>query len=448
MLENLSEGFTAIISRIRGQSRLSEANVTETMGLIRDTLVNADVSLPVVEDFVEGMKPKALGHQVLGSITPGQALIKLVNDELVELMGAQAARLIVPGDQPRVILMCGLQGSGKTTTTAKLALNLKNSKKRILAASCDVHRPAAIEQLRVLSQDIGVDFHEPAQEDSSDAVRRATSALESAGQTLHDYVLVDTAGRNVIDDEMMAEIKSVSQSVSPSETLLVIDATLGQEALAVAKGFSEDLALTGICLSKLDGDARGGAAMSARATLGIPVKFIGVGEKPEDLQAFDPARMASRILGMGDIVSLVESATAAMGKSKVEKLERKLRKRKSPGLELSDMIEQMRQAEKLGGIDKMVDHLPAKISQKIKAAEVEPKVFRRMEAIYLSMTGFERRNPSMIKATRKIRIAKGSGVEVQQVNQLLTQHAQANKIMRKARKNPAAAMSMMRGMLR
>lgn len=448
MLENLSEGFSSIISRVKGQSRLTEANVAETMELINDTLINADVSLPVVEGFVESVKTKAMGQKVLRSITPGQAFIKIVSDELVDLMGTESKGLISPGDQPRVILMCGLQGSGKTTTSAKLALLLKNSKKRVLAASSDVHRPAAIEQLRVLCKDIGVDFHEPSEASENDAVKRAAEALEAANQGLHDYLIVDTAGRNVIDKEMMAEIKSVSQNVYPSETLLVIDVTLGQEGLAVAKGFDEPLALTGICLSKLDGDARGGAAMSARSVLGLPIKFIGVGEKPGDLQQFDPARMASRILGMGDIVSLVESTTDALGKAKTEKLERKLRKRKSPGLELSDMIDQMREAEKMGGLDKMVGHLPTKMAQKINAAELDPRMFKRMEAIFLSMTKFERRNPSLIKASRKVRIASGAGVEVQQVNQLLTQHAQANKIMKKAVKNPAAAMSMMRGLLR
>lgn len=448
MLENLTEGFAAIISRIKGQSRLTESNVAETFDLIRDTLVDADVSLSVVDDFVSSTREKALGQKVLRSLTPGQALIKLVNDELVGLMGAEAAGIIAPGDQPRAILMCGLQGSGKTTTTAKLALRLKKSKRRVLAVSSDVHRPAAIEQLRVLCEQTGIDFHEPDEAAASDAVKRAVTAMEGAARTLHDYVIIDTAGRNVIDEGMMDEIRSVSQSVYPSETILVIDATLGQEGLSVARGFGEVLALTGICLSKLDGDARGGAAMSARAALGIPVKFIGTGERVEDFQQFDPVRMASRIFGMGDIVSLVESATEAMGQKKVEKLERKLRSRKSRGLELSDMIDQLRQAEKMGGLDKMADHMPAKISQRIRAAKVDPRIFRRTEAIFLSMTELERRNPQVIKASRKLRIAKGAGVEVQHVNQLLKQHAQANKIMRKAARNPAAAMGMMKGMLR
>ena len=448
MLDNLTEGFSAIISKIRGQSRLTEQNITETLALIRSTLIDADVAVPVVDNFQALIKEKALGHKVLGSLTPGQALIALVQNELTELMGAQAVPLVQPANEPLAILMCGLQGSGKTTTVAKVALALKKNKHRVLVASTDIHRPAAIEQLRILCADIKVDFHEPNNEAERNlAVPRAQQALKSAQQTLHDYVLIDTAGRNVQDEEMMAEITAVSRAVIPAETLLVIDASQGQQALTVAKAFNQSLAITGVCLSKLDGDARGGAAMSARATLGVPVKFIGIGEKPTDLQPFDPARMASRILGMGDIVSLVESATAAMGKKKVDKLERKLRRKKSLGLSLEDMIDQLRQAEKLGGLDKITDQLPTRMTNKIKSANVDPNVFRRAEAIFLSMTGFERRNPHHINGSRKVRIARGSGVEVQQVNQLLMQHAQANKFMKKAAKNPLAAMNLMRGLL-
>lgn len=446
MLDDLTSGFSAIIKKVRGLSRLTEANINETVALIRITLIDADVALPVVSEFLEKVKTQALGQKVLNSLSPGQALIGLVQNELTGLMGPEAAPLIAPGNDPLVILLCGLQGSGKTTTAGKLANHLKKQKKRVLVASTDVHRPAAIEQLRLLCEQVQVDFHEPANEDeSNDAVMRAKSALTAASQTLHDYVLLDTAGRNVIDEKMMGEIKEVAQNVYPSETLLVLDATQGQEALAVAKHFDEALPLTGICLTKLDGDARGGAAMSAKATLGIPIKFIGVGERLDDLQAFIPSRMASRILGMGDMVSLVESATASMGKKRAAKLERKLRRKKTVGLQLSDMIEQMRQAEKMGGVEKIADQLPSHLAAKVKNANVDPKLFKSMEAIYLSMTGFERLNPGLIKGSRKQRIATGAGVEVQQVNQLLSQHSQANKFMKKAAKNPLAAMNLMRG---
>ena len=448
MLENLSDNFSSIVNRIKGQGRLTEANVSETVDLIRDTLIDADVALDVVDSFINQVRTKALGQKILNSITPGQTLIKLVNDELVELMGSNATDLVQPGDTPRVILVCGLQGSGKTTTAAKIALKLRKEKKRVLVSSSDVQRPAAIEQLRQLCQAVKVDFYEPASEIEGDAIRRAVSACEAATKTVEDYVIIDTAGRNVIDEPMMEELRELSAWTKPSESLLVIDSGLGQEGLSVARGFGNALDLTGICLSKLDSDARGGAAMSALATLGIPVKLIGVGEKPEDLQRFDPVRMASRILGMGDIVSLVESATAAMGEKKVDALARRQQKRKTAGLALSDMIEQMRQAESMGGFDKMIDYMPANLTKKIKSANVDPKIFRRMEAIYNSMTPFERRNPKMIKGSHKVRIASGAGVEVQQVNQLLTQHAQANKIMKRAARNPTAAMSLMRGLLR
>lgn len=446
MLDNLTENFSSILQKIRGESRLTEANINETVALISNTLIDADVALPVVEGFVARIKEQALGHKVLTSLTPSQALIGLVKNELTELMGSEASGLLMPGNDPLVLLLCGLQGSGKTTTAAKIAMYLKKRKKRVLVASSDVHRPAAMDQLERLCGTIGVDFHEPDEAGKADAVSRATQAVKSAPQTLHDYVLIDTAGRNVIDAEMMAEVEAVSRSTYPSETLLVIDATQGQEAMVVGKKFEEILALTGVILTKLDGDARGGAAMSVKATLGLPIKFVGVGERPEDLQEFIPERMASRILGMGDIVSLVETATESMGKKRTAQLERKLRRKKTPGLQLSDMIEQMRQAEKMGGVEKIADQLPSHLAGKLKNANIDPRIFKLMEAIYLSMTKFERLNPSHIKGNRKQRIAGGAGVELQQVNQLLAQHSQANKFMKKAAKNPMAAMNAMRGM--
>lgn len=446
MLDNLTDNLSSIVKKIRGQSRLTPENIQETAQLIRNTLIDADVALPVVEEFIERVTEKALGHKVLNSLTPGQALIGIVQEEITQLMGTEAVGVHMPGNDPLVMLLCGLQGSGKTTTTAKLALHLTTKyKKRVLVASTDVYRPAAIEQLRLLCEQVKVDFHEPADDIKDDPIARATTAVKSASRTLHDYVLIDSAGRNVIDDAMMKEIKQLAKKTKAKENLLVIDSTQGQEAIVVAKKFSDAVPLTGACLSKLDGDARGGAAMSVKATVGIPIKFVGVGEKPEDLQPFIPERMASRILGMGDIVSLVETATAAMGKKQTDRLERKLRKKKSGGLSLTDMIEQMRQAEKMGGVDKIADQLPSHLASKIKNTNIDPKIFKQMEAIYLSMTKFERLNPGHIKGSRKQRIAAGCGLEVQQVNQLLAQHSQANKLMKKAAKNPVAAMNMMRG---
>ena len=448
MLDNLTDGFTSIIKKMRGHSRITESNVVESIDLIKKTLIDADVALPIVEQFVDTVKEKALGHKVIGSLSPAQAFIGVVQSELIKLMGTEAAPIQVPTNDPLVILMAGLQGSGKTTTVAKLAKYLKKNKKRVLVASTDIYRPAAIEQLEILCKQVDVDFHEPEDDEAKkSAVERAKSAVASAPSTLHDYVILDTAGRNVIDKEMMDEIETVSKSTLPAETLLVIDSTQGQQALEVAKRFDEILAVTGVCLTKLDGDARGGAAMSARASLGVPIKFIGVGELPDDLQPFIPERMASRILGMGDIVSLVESATESMGKKRAAQLEKKLKRKKSPGLQLSDMIEQLRQAESMGGIDKIAGQLPTHLAHKVKASNIDPRLFKRMEAIYNSMTKFERLNPQYIKASRKKRIADGAGVEIQQVNQLLTQHAQANKLMRKAARNPVAGMNLMRNML-
>ena len=449
MLNNLSEKFDSIISRVRGYSRLTEDNISSTCDLIRDTLIDADVALSVAEEFVDTVKAQALGHEVISSLQPGQAFIALVQKELTNLMGEQASPLASPSNEPTVVLLCGLQGSGKTTTTAKLALLLRKKKKRVLVCSTDVRRPAAIEQLRILCEQTKVDFHEPGDEaDQQDSIRRAETALVEAKQTLCDYILVDTAGRNVIDEEMMSEINQLAGRISPREALLVIDSTQGQQALRVAEEFNRRLEITGIFLTKLDGDARGGAAMSARATLRVPVKFIGTGEKIEDIEPFDPARMASRILGMGDIVALVEKANSEISQQRAANLERKLRRKKKATLELSDMIEQMRQAEKMGGIDKLSSHLPVSMTAKIKKANIDPRLFKRMEAIYLSMTRFERKNPHMLKGSRRSRIATGAGVEIQQVNQLLTQHAQAQKFMRKAAKNPLAAMGMMRQMMR
>ena len=448
MLDKVTGGFSAILSKVRGYSRITEEQVAETCGLIRDTLIDADVALEVVESFVGTIQEEARGQKVLRSLNPAQVITALVQTELTKLLGEEGAPLAKAKNEPVVIMLCGLQGAGKTTTAAKLGALLAKDRKRVLLASTDVRRPAAIEQLRILCTENKLPFHEPAKdEDKANPLQRAVQAQAEASQSLADYLLLDTAGRSTIDAELMAELAEQAKATKPTEALLVIDASLGQKSLEVARGFGGQLQLTGICLTKLDGDARGGAAISARTVLGVPIKYIGTGEKIADLQSFNPKRMAMRILGMGDIASLVEQTTAGMGKAKTERLDRKLRRVKSRGLELGDMIDQIRQAQKMGGLEKIAEHLPTQMQGRIKANSPSPKIFAHMEAVYLSMTRFERSNPQLLKASRKARIAAGAGVEVATVNRLLKQHAQASKLMKTAAKNPAAAMNAMRGML-
>ena len=450
MLENLSNSFDTILNKVRGYGRISEANIEETCQLIKDTLIDADVGLAVVEDFVAKVKAESIGKKVISSLRPSESFIAIVNTELINLMGTDAVGIAKPANDPVVVLLCGLQGSGKTTTAAKLANLIKNKlKKRVLVASVDIYRPAAIEQLKILCDENQLDFHQPEKKaEQQDVLQRAKLAVSTATQTLCDYVLIDTAGRNVIDDEMMAEINSLAKTTKPKESLLVIDASLGQEAITVAKSFQEHVDLTGICLTKLDGDARGGAAMSARAVLGVPIKYVGVGEKVADIQNFDPKRMASRILGMGDVVSLVEEATSAMGAKKLKKLEQKLLKKKKNNFTLNDFIDQIKQAQDMGGINKVAESLPTNMANKIKNANINPQLYVHMEAAYNSMTRFERNNPQLINGSRKSRIAKGAGVEVNTVNQLLSHHAQTKKLLKRFSKNPMAAMGMMRGFMR
>ncbi|MCL4800721.1 MAG: signal recognition particle protein [Burkholderiales bacterium] len=443
MLENLTQRFARIVKTVRGEARLTEANITEALREVRMALLEADVALPVVRDFVARVKEKALGEEVIGSLTPGQALVGVVHRELAELMGGGRAALDLAAAPPAVILMAGLQGSGKTTTTAKLARLLKEEeRKKPLLVSCDVYRPAAIEQLRTLAHQIGVDFFPSSPGEKPVAI--ATAARDWARTHYNDVLLVDTAGRLHVDEEMMREIKALHAALAPVETLFVVDSMQGQDAVNVAKSFNDALPLTGVVLTKLDGDARGGAALSVRQVTGKPVKFAGVSEKVTGLEPFHPERMASRILGMGDIVSLVEEARKGADEQEARRLVDKLKKGK--GFDLEDFKGQLQQMKKMGGLASLVDKLPAQVQQAAAQSPqaMDDKALRRIEGIINAMTPAERAKPDLIKASRKRRIAAGAGVPVQEVNRLLNQFEQMQKMMKQMQKGGLARM--MRGM--
>ncbi len=432
MFENLTERLARTVRDLRGRGRLTEENIKEALREVRMALLEADVALPVVRQFIDRVKERAIGQEVMQSLTPGQALVKVVRDELVEVMGEANEGLDLNAVPPVVVMMAGLQGSGKTTTTAKLARFLKERKKKsVLVVSCDVYRPAAIDQLETLAREVGVEFF-PSSADQ-DPVEIARAALEHARKKFFDVVLVDTAGRLHVDEEMMAEIKRLHEAVSPTETLFVVDAMTGQDAANTAKAFNDALALTGVVLTKTDGDARGGAALSIRQITGKPIKFLGVGEKTEALEPFHPDRLASRILGMGDVLSLVEEAERKIDRKEAEKMAAKLKKGK--GFDLEDFRAQLQQMQKMGGIASLMDKLPGVAGIPKEARDqVDDRQFRRMEAIINSMTMQERRRPDIIKGSRKRRIAAGAGVEVQEVNRLLKQFTQMQKMMKKFQK--------------
>jgi signal recognition particle subunit SRP54 len=443
MLDNLTQRFARIVKTVRGEARLTEANVQETLREVRMALLEADVALPVVRDFVARVKEKALGEEVIGSLTPGQALVGVVHRELTELMGGGHAELDLATTPPAVILMAGLQGSGKTTTTAKLARLLKEDmRKKPLLVSCDVYRPAAIEQLKTLAQQIEVDFFPSAP--GENPVDIAVAARDWARKHYHDVLLVDTAGRLHIDEEMMREITALHATLAPVETLFVVDSMQGQDAVNVAKSFNDALPLTGVVLTKLDGDARGGAALSVRHVTGKPIKFAGVSEKITGLEVFHPERMAARILGMGDIVSLVEEARKGVDEQEARRLAEKLKKGK--GFDLEDFKSQIQQMKNMGGLASLIDKLPAQVQQAAAQAPqvMDDKSLRRVEGIINSMTPAERAKPELIKASRKRRIAAGAGVPVQEVNRLLNQFEQIQKMMKQMQKGGLARM--MRGM--
>ena len=438
MFENLTDRLARTVRDLRGLGRLTEDNIKDALREVRMALLEADVSLPVVRQFIDQVKEKAVGQDVMKSLTPGQALVKVVNDQLVELMGEANEELALNAAPPAVVMMAGLQGSGKTTTVAKLSRWLKERKKKsVLVVSCDVYRPAAIDQLETLAREVDVNFF-PSSIDQ-DPVAIANAALDHARKQFIDVVIVDTAGRLHIDEEMMGEIKRLHAAINPIETLFVVDSMTGQDAANTAKAFNDALPLTGVVLTKTDGDARGGAALSIRQITGKPIKFLGVGEKTEALEAFHPDRLASRILGMGDVLSLVEQAQQNIDQDEATKLAKKFQKGK--GFDLEDFRSQLQQMSKMGGVASLMDKMPG-MGEIPKAAkdQVNDKEFRRMEAIISSMTMKERMRPDIIKGSRKRRIAAGSGVEVQDVNRLLKQFTQMQKMMKKMKKGGMAKM--------
>jgi signal recognition particle subunit SRP54 len=442
MLDNLTNRLSRVIKTLRGEARLTESNVADALREVRMALLEADVALPVVKDFIAAVKHKAMGEEVIGSLTPGQALVGVVQRELARLMGGANAALNLAVTPPAVILMAGLQGSGKTTTSGKLAKFLAEQKKKPLLASCDVYRPAAIEQLRTIATQLEVDFFESAP--GQKPLEIALAALDYAKRHYNDVLIVDTAGRLAIDAAMMQEIAQLHAALSPVETLFVVDAMQGQDAVNVAKAFSDALPLTGVVLTKLDGDARGGAALSVRQVTGKPIKFAGVGEKLAALEAFHPERMAARILGMGDVLSLVEEARKSVDVEEAQKLADKIKRGK--GFDLEDFKQQIGQMRKMGGLSSMIDKLPAQLAQAAQAqsADMGEKQMRRIEGIINSMTRQERAHPELMKATRKRRVAAGAGVQVQEVNRLLNQFEQMRKMMKQMQKGGMA--KMMRGM--
>lgn len=426
------------IKTLSGQGRLTEQNIKDALRDVRMALLEADVALPVVKTFIDSVSNKALGQEVISSLTPGQAMIKVVNDELTHLMGSCNEALDLNTQPPAIILVAGLQGAGKTTSIAKLARHLKERhNKKVMVTSCDVYRPAAIEQLKVLAQEVGVEHFPSSAEQHPTTI--ATAAIEQAKKSFADVLLVDTTGRHHVDDDMMDEIKTLHHICQPAETLFVVDSMTGQDATNTARAFDQALPLTGIILTKTDGDARGGAALSVRMITGKPIKFIGSGEKTTALEAFHPERIASRILGMGDVVSLVEEVQEKIDHKKAEKLAKKIKKGKS--FDMIDLRDQMQQMQSMGGLANLADKLPGmgKMMDAAQAQTGEKEVSRTI-AIINSMTPQERRFPAVIKGSRKRRIAAGSGVQVQDVNRLLKQHLQMSKMMKKMAKGGMAKM--------
>ncbi|MCR5522522.1 MAG: signal recognition particle protein [Clostridia bacterium] len=419
--EGLSDRLEATFKNLRSKGSLNEADVRSAMREVRMALLEADVNYKVAKDFTNTVTEKAIGEKVMESLTPSQMVIKIVHEELVSLMGGTNSRLAYAAHPPTIVLMCGLQGSGKTTHCAKLALRLKKENHRPLLVACDVYRPAAIKQLQVVGEQAGVPVFEMGQGNPVDISK---SAIEEAKAHGNDYVIIDTAGRLHVDEELMNELKSIKAEVHPHEILLVVDAMTGQDAVNVATAFDEALGIDGLILTKLDGDTRGGAALSARAVTGKPIKYIGTGEKLDNLDVFHPDRMANRILGMGDVLSLIEKAEQMIDEKEAQALEKKLLQNK---FDLNDLLDQFRQLRKMGSIQEMLEMLPG-IGKKVKDIDVDEKKFDRMQAIILSMTEKERTHPDIINPSRKARIAKGCGQSIEEVNKLLNQYRQMQKI--------------------
>ena len=442
MFENLSDRLSASLKKISGKASLTEDNIQETLREVRMALLEADVALPVVKTFVDGVKQRALGQEVSSSLNPGQQFLKIVQAELEHVMGDSNEELNLPAKPPAVVLMAGLQGAGKTTSVAKLAKYLKErQKKKVMVVSADVYRPAAIKQLETLAGEVEAEyFPSTAEQKPVDIVR---NAVQAAKTKFVDVLLVDTAGRLHIDDALMAEIQQIHKAVDPVETLFVIDAMIGQDAVTTAQAFNEALPLTGVILTKVDGDARGGAALSVRQITGKPIKFLGVGEKTDALEPFHPERIASRILGMGDVMSLIEEVERTVDRKKAEKLANKVVKGKK--FDLEDLRDQLQQMKNMGGFSSLLDKLPGmgNMSQMVEQANMGAQ-FGKMEAIINSMTPAERRNPDILNGSRKRRITMGSGTTLQDLNRLLKQHKQMGKMMKKMKGK--GMQQMMRGM--
>ena len=424
MFESLGDRLQNALHKIKGYGKITEDNISEMMREIRLALLEADVNYKVVKEFTNTVKEKALGEEVASSINPGDLFVKIVKDELTELLGGESEPLNMKGN-PAILMLVGLQGSGKTTTIGKLAnfLRKKHAKKPLLVA-CDVYRPAAIDQLKQLGKQLNIEVYE---EGKKDPVEISNNAINYAKENNYDYVLIDTAGRLHVDEELMEELDNIKNEVNPQEILLVIDSMMGQDAINVITGFNDKLPLTGVILTKLDGDTRGGVALSVRHLTNVPIKFIGVSEKLDGLDSFDPERMAGRILGMGDIISLVEKATDAIDEKEAERTAKRMQSGK---FDLEDFLSTMKQVKKLGPLENLLKLLPGAKKTGLTDIKIDPKQIAHIEAIVLSMTPKERRNPEIIKASRKTRIAKGSGTSVQEVNKLLEQFDQMKKMMK------------------
>ena len=425
VFEGLSERLQETLGRLTGKGKLSEKDIDAAMREIRLSLLEADVNYKVVKDFVKTIKERSLGQDVMTSLSPGQMVVKIVNEELTALMGKENSKLDFKGSTPHIVMMVGLQGSGKTTHSGKLALKLKNENRNPMLTALDIYRPAAIEQLKVVGETAGVEVFD---KDKQDPVKTAKEAKDYARSNNHDVIILDTAGRLQIDTDLMDELKKIKEAVNPDEILLVVDAMTGQEAVNVAKTFDEYLDITGVILTKLDGDARGGAALSIRQVVGKPIKFIGVGEKLEDLEPFHPDRMANRILGMGDVLSLIEKAEKELSIENAKELERKMREQTYT---LDDFMEQVQQIRNMGPLEDLLAMIPGVNSKMLKGVNVDDTGFVRIEALINSMTKEEREKPEIIGKSRKERISKGSGVDVKELNKLLKQFKELKKMMKK-----------------
>lgn len=445
MFENLSERLERSFKILKGEGKITEINVAETLKDIRRALLDADVNYKVAKQFCDTVKQKALGQNVLTAVKPGELMVKIVHDELAELMGGDTAEVNLPGrvGQPSVVLMAGLNGSGKTTFSAKLAKMLKEKKaKKPLLAACDTFRPAAMEQLRVLAEEVGVPVY--MQLDAKDPVRLAQEAIEHARQNAFDVVIIDTAGRLAINEELMTEISDIKQATRPDEILFVVDAMTGQDAVNTAKEFNDRLDFTGVVLTKLDGDTRGGAALAIRQVATKPIKFVGTGEKMDAIDAFHPARMADRILGMGDIVSLVERAQAQYDEKEAQRLEARIRKNQ---FDFTDFYNQIQQIKKMGNLKDLAGMIPG-VGKALKDVDIDDNAFKNIEAIIQSMTPKERTNPAILNTSRRQRIAKGSGTNIQEVNRLIKQFDQTRKMMKMVADPKMMKMAQMMGKMK